>query len=228
MANILNNVNVVNEIGCLNGSFEDVLKYLSYTINERANKNFNAQQKGEEFFKAIESLKNNYGVEVSTHFLKQLCDLDIINKTKSGKVKKNGISKTKHILYMLGISGFLDNTIKPSKYMLNPIKVGFKGFVDLIYGTRSISPKTFDFLVMPSDWESQKVRAESFKLKCLKEWEEYAKMIERESIEADKLKIVSGLEEKPINFDELEEVSPHLFKRDLTLMPKRQAIRGYH
>ena len=204
MAKILNNVNVVSEIGSLNGSYEDCLNYLSWTIDTQANKNFTAEQKGQAFFNAVKTLKESFGVGVSTQFLKRFCDSEMRGKNL-------------HILYMLRVGGFMDITETPNRYMVNPSQVAFKDY-----------RKTFDFLVFPNEWNNQKARENDFKAKCIKEWEEEKQMIEKEKIEADKLKIVSSLEEKPIDYAEMEEVSPHLIKRDITLMPKNRNTRGYH
>lgn len=222
----------VGQNGDLKGNFEEVLNYLSWVINTRANRYFNSQQKGTEFYEAIKTLKERFGMEVSTHFLNQLVD-----KTKVRNVNK-------HIAHLLCLGGFVEQKTEEElkreqelgvgngskkRYMLNPVGVMFKGYKSLIDGTQVFSyKKTFDFLVFPHEWESKKAQAQAFKEKCLTEWEEFRQMIEREKIEENKLMIASALEETPISYDELENVSPHLVKKDLRLMPKYKSKRGYH
>lgn len=215
MAKIFNNTNVAQETGCLNGNFEDCLKYLAWTINVKADKNFTAKDKGEAFFNAVKTLKERFGVGVSTHYLKHLCDSEMRGKML-------------HILYMLRIGGFMDITENPNRYMVNPSKVAFKGFVNQLDGRRSISPKVFDFLVFPNEWEEQKAREQAFKQKCIKEFEDYEKMIEKEKLELAKLQMVANLEEKPISYEEQDSVCPHLIKRDFRLQGRRVVRQGYH
>jgi len=250
MAKIFNSNNIAQ--GSLNGNFEDVLNYLSYIINLDTRTGaikLDAQKRGEEFFNAIKTLKENFGVEVSTEYLKNLVERKLVGVMISKEYLKNlkdifGVEVTQevteyqqefkfeeydrnaHIRYLLRIGGFLDTTESPQMLMINPTNVSFR--VRAINGQRQENEKTFDFLVMPNDWFFQKAQRENFLEESIKEWKDYALMIEQERKEAEKLKLFSGISETPMDLQELEDVSPHLIKKDRTLMPKYRNRQGSH
>jgi len=181
--------------GSLNGTFQDCLDYLNWSINVYAGRgNMDVAQKGKAFSDAIKTLKERYGWQISTHYLKQFCE-----KQKH---------KNLHIQYMLRMADM----------KTTPIKANFKG--GIVNGRRCIVPKIFDMLISKQEWEGKEIRAKEVWENANAEWDAERREIERQKLNIQKLQIVSNLAEEEVNLEELEELAPDIKAQDREMVRK--------
>jgi hypothetical protein len=189
--------------GSLNGTFEDALNYLDWSINVFAGVgNMDTAKKGKAFADAVQVIKQRFGMGLSTHYLKQ-------NFCQNRKHKNN------HITYMLDLAG----------YKTEPTKTSFKGAI--VNGRRCIVPKIFDVLITQEEAKAKEQRLQVFKEKCIAEWQARDKALEEQKLMASKLQIVSALAEEEISSTEMEELAPNLKKQDIELTKQLQVFQKF-
>jgi hypothetical protein len=175
--------------GCLNGTFDDALKYLEWAINVFASKGkMNATLKGKAFADAIQTIEQRFGWKLSTHYLKQFC---------ADKIKHKNL----HIAYLLNLAD----------YRTEPVTATFHGAI--VNGLRTNPKKIFDFLVPRIEVDAKAKIAEAFAEKCKTEWDARDKLIAEQKLNVDKLQICNGLEDNPkaeLEYNELQELAPDL------------------
>ena len=99
-------------------AYNDAVEYLRWAINVSASASKMTEEfKGECFAKGIGNIRTNFGIRVSTEFLKNLCDMD---------------NKNQHITYMMRLAGLV--TLPTYNYPMRRV-------FDLVY-----SPKELDLI----------------------------------------------------------------------------------
>ena len=184
--------------GNLNGTYQDVLDYLNWSINVFASQgNMDMGKKGKAFADAVKTLHNRFGVRISKHFLKQFCQMEY---------------KSQHIDYML----------KLANYSSYPSRANFWG--EFANGGRLSSPRIYDILISKQEEDVISNRLKAFEQKCIAEWANRDMRIEEQKLNASKLQIVASLSEEEVSSTEMEEAAPDLQTPDFEIVKDFQKM----